>query len=67
MRSREIIKILEKEGWFLVAVKGSHHQYKHSVRKSRVTIPHPNSDFPKGTLASIFKQAGIDKNRIKVR
>lgn len=65
MRSREIIKILEKEGWVLVAVRGSHHQYRHPTRKGRVTIPHPNSDFPKGTLASIFKQAGIDKNRTK--
>ena len=61
MNSREIIKILEKEGWYLVASKGSHNQYKHPNKKGRVTLPHPKREFPKGTLASIFKQAGIDK------
>ncbi len=61
MNSREIIKILEKDGWQLVGTKGSHNQYKHPTKKGRVTVPHPSRDFPKGTLASIFKQAGIDK------
>lgn len=61
MNSREIIKILEKDGWQLVGTKGSHKQYKHPLKKGRVTVPHPSRDFPKGTLISIFKQAGIDK------
>jgi predicted RNA binding protein YcfA (HicA-like mRNA interferase family) len=56
--SRDIISRLKADGWELVNVRGSHHQYKHPLREGRVTVPHPKKDFPKGTLRSIFKQAG---------
>ena len=59
MNSREIIKILEKDGWYLVAVKGSHHQFKHPGKPGRVTIPHPKRDMSKGTYNSILKQAEL--------
>ncbi|MDR2207765.1 MAG: type II toxin-antitoxin system HicA family toxin [Azoarcus sp.] len=58
MNSREIIKRLEADGWQLVNVRGSHHQFKHPSRPGRVTVKHPDSDIPKGTLASIRRQAG---------
>ncbi|MHC8316756.1 type II toxin-antitoxin system HicA family toxin [Pseudomonas sp. LB3P31] len=59
MRSREMIRMIEADGWYLVAVKGSHHQYKHLLKSGRVTIKHPDSDLPKGTINSILKQAGL--------
>lgn len=59
MNSKLIIKTLEKNGWELVKVKGSHHQYKHSTIKGRVTVPHPKKDIPKGTVKSIEKQSGL--------
>jgi predicted RNA binding protein YcfA (HicA-like mRNA interferase family) len=59
MDSREILKILKKEGWFVVNQVGSHVQLKHDKIKGRVTIPHPKKDMPKGTLNSILKQAKI--------
>jgi predicted RNA binding protein YcfA (HicA-like mRNA interferase family) len=59
MRSREMIKAIEEDGWYLVAVKGSHHQYKHPSKPGRVTIKHPDSNLPKGTINSILKQAGL--------
>lgn len=59
MRSREVIELLLGDGWFLVAVKGSHHQYKHPYKPGRVTVPHPKSDLPQGTLHSILKSAGL--------
>ncbi len=59
MNSRDIIKILEKDGWYKVNQKGSHVQFKHPAKKGRVTIPHPKYDFPIGTLKSIEKQSGI--------
>lgn len=65
MNSREIIKILEREGWRLVATKGSHNQYKHFEKNGRVTVPHPKRDFSIGTISSIFKQAGIDQKKFK--
>ncbi len=61
MNSKKIIKILKQDGWQLVGTKGSHQQYKHPSKKGRVTVPHPGRDFPKGTLSSIFKQAGINR------
>jgi len=58
MNSREVIKRLEREGWKLVRVKGSHHQFKHPTKPGVVTVIHPKRDIPKGTLKSIFRQAG---------
>ena len=60
MRSREVIALLVEDGWFEVAVKGSHHQFKHPEKRGRVTVPHPKSEIAKGTLHSIFKSAGLN-------
>jgi predicted RNA binding protein YcfA (HicA-like mRNA interferase family) len=54
-----MIRMIEEDGWYLVAIKGSHHQYKHLNKSGRVTIKHPDSDLPKGTINSILKQAGL--------
>ena len=59
MNSREIIAKLESDGWFKVAQKGSHVQFKHPTKPGRVTVPYPNRDIPLGTLRSIEKQAGL--------
>lgn len=59
MDSRTLIKILEADGWTLVAVKGSHHQFKHPTKPGRVTVPHPKKDLVKGTEIRILKQAGL--------
>jgi predicted RNA binding protein YcfA (HicA-like mRNA interferase family) len=58
MNSREIIARLKADGWELVHIRGSHHQYKHPDKPGRVTVPHPKKDLPVGTLRSIFRQAG---------
>ena len=64
MKVREIIKILEKDGWYLVSTRGSHHQYKHSEKPGRVTVPgKPNDDLAQGTLNSILKQAQLKGER----
>ncbi|MFZ6050187.1 type II toxin-antitoxin system HicA family toxin [Pseudomonas sp. CR3202] len=59
MRSKEIIAMLEADGWYEVAVKGSHHQFKHPRKPGRVTVPHPKSDIPVGTANNILKTAGL--------
>jgi predicted RNA binding protein YcfA (HicA-like mRNA interferase family) len=64
MKIREIIKIIEADGWYLVAIKGSHRQYKHPSKKGRVTLAGKmNHDLPMGTLNSIYKQAKIEKGK----
>lgn len=57
--SREIIQILNKDGWYEIACVGDHHQFKHPVKKGRVTVTHPKKDIPIKTVKSIAKQAGI--------
>jgi predicted RNA binding protein YcfA (HicA-like mRNA interferase family) len=59
MHSRDVIRHLQKDGWYEVSQAGSHRQFKHTAKKGRVTVPHPNRDIPIGTLKSIEKQAGI--------
>ena len=59
MRSRDVIRLLEADGWKEVARKGSHAQFRHPVKKGRVTVPDPKRDVPVGTLRSIEKQSGI--------
>jgi len=58
LKVREIIKMIEADGWYLVATKGSHRQFKHPVKAGRITIAgHLTEDLAPGTLNSIFKQA----------
>ena len=57
--SRGILEILRKDGWYEVGCDGDHHQYKHPVKKGKVTLTHPKKDIPAGTLKSISKQSGI--------
>lgn len=59
MKSSEIMKILKKDGWYVHNIRGSHHQFKHSIKPGKVTVPHPKSDLPTGTIKSILKQANV--------
>ncbi len=60
MKVREIIKRLEEDGWYLDRTRGSHRQYKHSLKRGLVTVPgKPNDDLAPGTQNSIFKQADL--------
>ncbi len=63
MDSREIIRLLEKDGWRQVAIRGSHVQFKHPVKPGRVTVPHPRRDVPLGTLKSIETQSQLKLRR----
>ncbi|WP_197478862.1 MULTISPECIES: type II toxin-antitoxin system HicA family toxin [unclassified Anoxybacillus] len=57
--SKELIKLLKKDGWYLHRIVGSHHHFKHPTKKGTVTVPHPRKDLKPGTLHSILKQAGL--------
>jgi predicted RNA binding protein YcfA (HicA-like mRNA interferase family) len=60
MKIRDIIKKLQEDGWYQVAQRGSHRQFKHSIKRGRVTIAgHMNDDLAPGTLNSILGQAGL--------
>jgi predicted RNA binding protein YcfA (HicA-like mRNA interferase family) len=64
MKVREVIRIIEADGWYLVATRGSHRQFRHPSKSGRVTIAgRPSEDLAPGTLNSIFKQAGLKEKR----
>ena len=60
MRIREVIKLIESDGWYLARTRGSHRQFKHLFKKGLVTVAgKPDLDLNPKTLKSILKQAGI--------
>lgn len=62
MKVSEVLRQLQNDGWFLVATRGSHRQFKHAAKSGRVTVAgKPGDDLAPGTLNSILKQAGLKK------
>ena len=62
MKIRDVLKLIEADGWYKVKSKGGHRQYKHPTKPGRVTIAgHPNDDLGPETLNSIFKQARLPR------
>ena len=58
MNGKEVVKILQDDGWYKVNVEGSHIQLKHPIKSGKVTVPNHREIKP-GTLNSIMKQAGL--------
>ena len=60
MKVRDLLRLIEEDGWHMVRQRGSDRQFHHPVKKGTVTIAgHPGVDIPKGTMNSILKQAGL--------
>ena len=60
MRFREVEKMILQDGWYEVKQVGSHHQYNHSTKSGKVTIPeHKGKDINMTVVKSILKQAGL--------
>jgi predicted RNA binding protein YcfA (HicA-like mRNA interferase family) len=60
MKVREIIKLIETDGWYRIKARGGHRQDKHPVKRGRVTVPGRSSaDLDQKTEKSILKQAGL--------
>jgi predicted RNA binding protein YcfA (HicA-like mRNA interferase family) len=62
VKPRELIRLLERDGWFLVRSKGSHQIFAHKTKKGLIVVAlHAGMDIPIGTLRSILKQAGLEE------
>jgi predicted RNA binding protein YcfA (HicA-like mRNA interferase family) len=61
MKLKELIKLIEVDGWYFVRQKGSHKVYKHKKKEGIVVLPEhgQNKDIRLGTVNSILKQAGL--------
>jgi len=64
MKVRDVIKLIEADGWYQIKMEGDHRQFKHLTKKGRVTVAgHPSKEIPPGTLSSIFKQAQLSRRK----
>jgi len=60
MKVSDVLRLLQEDGWWLVAARGSHRQFKHPTKPGRVTVPgKPSDDLAPGTFNSVLKQAGL--------
>lgn len=60
MKVRDVIRLLEADGWYLARTRGSHRQYKHPTKPGLATVAGSgNDDLAPGTVNSILKQAGL--------
>jgi predicted RNA binding protein YcfA (HicA-like mRNA interferase family) len=57
--SRDILRVLEADGWVIKHHVGSHVQLVHPTKPGKVTVPHPKKDLAPGTVKSIARQAGL--------
>lgn len=55
--SRDIKRRLEQEGWVIERITGSHHVFKHPLKRTIVVLPHPKKDLGRGLVRNIYKQA----------
>lgn len=66
VKVREVIRLIERDGWAQTRSRGSHRQYSHPNKAGLVTISgHPGADVPPGTLRSILKQAGLPGDSVR--
>ena len=63
MQSRQLIRLLQRNGWRLDRVNGSHHIFVHPEFDRPIPVAHPKKDIPKGTLNAILRQAGLKGGR----
>jgi len=60
MKSSELLRILQKDGWYIVRQSGSHAIMRHTTKEEQLTVPcHPSQEVKKGLLSAILKSANI--------
>lgn len=60
MKTGELIRRLEGDGWYRVRQRGSHAIYRHPTKPGQLTVPvHPGKDIPSGTAARLLKSAEL--------
>lgn len=59
MNRADIVRLLERAGWVLRGVRGSHHIYTHLDKPGHISVPHPKKDLGTGLVHKLLKQAGL--------
>jgi len=64
VKPRIVIQFLERNGFVLDHVSGSHFIFYHSVSRPRAAVPRHNRDMPKGTLVALLREAGFTRDEL---
>ena len=59
LHSREIIKMIKKDGWFFIGAEGDHYHFRHPAKPGKVTVPHLTKDLSIDLIKSIERQSGL--------
>jgi predicted RNA binding protein YcfA (HicA-like mRNA interferase family) len=59
LKPRQIVAALERCGFVVLRITGSHYQMFNEQKRRHTTVPHHNRDLPRGTVAAIIRQAGL--------
>jgi predicted RNA binding protein YcfA (HicA-like mRNA interferase family) len=60
LKGRDVIRLIERDGWVQVSIAGSHRQFRHPTNRGTVTTAgHPGRDMPLGTVKRVVKRAGL--------
>jgi len=60
MKCSELLRILKKDGWYIISQKGSHLKLRHNTKSNIIIFPnHGSQEVGKGLEKRILKDAGI--------
>lgn len=65
VKPRELVRALEKDGWELARVRGSHYIMKHATDRRTVPVPVHNGDLKTGTLRAIMRRVGLSPAELR--
>jgi predicted RNA binding protein YcfA (HicA-like mRNA interferase family) len=61
---QELAKALERDGFVLKRVNGSHHSYYHPQKDCTTVVPFHSKDVPKNLLCKILKETGLSREEL---
>jgi predicted RNA binding protein YcfA (HicA-like mRNA interferase family) len=62
LKPRQVVSVLERAGFVVVRIAGSHYQMFNARTRRHTTVPHHNRDLPRGTISAIIQQAGLTRD-----
>lgn len=63
VNGKQLLKVLEGEGWYVKRIRGSHHILRHPTIPDALPVPiHGNRPIKRGTLGNVLRTAGISRD-----
>jgi len=65
VKPKEFVRALEKHGWELARVRGSHDIMRHPGERRTVPVPVHNRDLKTGTLHGLMRRVGLSSEELR--